>query len=219
MIEAIDLHKTYLKGKVEVRALRGIHLTVERGKIHFVVGPSGSGKSTLLHLMGALDRPTKGRVLFDGKDLAGMGDRELSFFRRKRVGFVFQNFNLIPTLTALENTLVPRIPGGLRSEDRDRAMRLLEQVGLAERADHRPNEMSGGETQRVALARALINDPLVVLADEPTGELDSETSAEVFSHFRRINEEQGMTFVIVTHDISQVRDEDLLFHIRDGVIT
>lgn len=218
MIEAEALVKTYRRGARDVRALRGVDLRLERGDFAFILGPSGSGKSTLLHLLGALDRPSGGVLRIDGQDTSRMSDAELTRFRRERVGFVFQSFNLIPSLTAIENVLVPLLPRGIGAEDRRRAAALLERVGLADRVDHRPNELSGGEQQRVAVARALFKEPLLVLADEPTGELDSETGAGLFRYLRELNRERATTFVVVTHDPTHRTPTDACYRIADGRI-
>lgn len=218
MIEVVDLHKTYRIGAREVHALRGVDLRLERGEFAFVFGPSGSGKSTLLHLLGALDRPSAGRLLIDGRDTSRMSDAELTAFRRRHVGFIFQSFNLIPNLTALENVLVPLLPLGITADQRRRAGELLYRVGLGDRLDHRPPQLSGGEQQRVAVARALFKEPLLVLADEPTGELDSVTGHEVFGYLRALNEERATTFVVVTHDPAYQMSSDSIYRIHDGRI-
>src|SRR3954466_12781286 len=175
MIDVVDVRKSYRSGDRTVEALRGITCRVPRGRFAFIVGPSGSGKSTLLYLLGALDRPTSGSILVEGDDLTTMSEREQNAYRRDQVGFIFQSFNLISNLTAVENVLVPFLPRGLTPEMKRNAAELLTEVGLGDRLDHRPYQLSGGEQQRVAIARAVIKDPLVVLADEPTGELDSKT--------------------------------------------
>jgi putative ABC transport system ATP-binding protein len=218
MIEAIGLHKTYSIGQTEVRALRGVGLKLERGSFAFVLGPSGSGKSTLLYLLGTLERPTEGKVLIDGADVSLMSEREISAFRRRKIGFVFQAFNLIANLSALENVLVPFIPEGVSAELADRARGLLARVGLSERLSHRPAQLSGGEQQRVAIARAVLKEPLLVLADEPTGELDTATGGEIFSIMRKMNAEFRTTFVVVTHDTRFVTPGDAVFNIRDGAL-
>ncbi len=217
-LAAVAVGKTYRRGVTEVRALRGATLDIARGGVTFIVGPSGSGKSTLLHLLGALDRPTAGRVLFEGRDLSALSDRELSLFRRRHVGFIFQSFHLVPALTATDNVLLPRMPEGIRDQDRRRARDLLSRFGLGERLDHRPHELSGGESQRVAIARALLYDPSLVLADEPTGELDSTTGAEVFGYLRRAVREGGKTLVVVTHDTGLLEPGDRIVRFRDGNI-
>jgi putative ABC transport system ATP-binding protein len=181
-----------------------------------VLGPSGSGKSTLLQLLGALDEPTSGEITIGGSKLSGMSSRERDRFRREQVGFVFQSFNLLSNLTAIENVIVPFLPTGVSAALRTRGIELLRQVGLGERCDHRPNQLSGGEQQRVAIARALLKRPKLVLADEPTGELDSETGAEVYRLLRHLRDEQQTTVIVVTHDASFIRPEDRILRLRDG---
>jgi putative ABC transport system ATP-binding protein len=216
MISARGLTKTYAIGGRPVEALRGVTLDIPRGAFAFVVGPSGSGKSTLLQLAGGLDRPTAGAIEVDGKDLAAMPDGELSAFRRDKVGFVFQSFNLISNLDAVENVLVPCTPRGLAAAKRERAKELLRSVGLGERLDHRPKQLSGGEQQRVAIARALLKDPLLLLADEPTGELDSKTGAEIFALLRGLHREKGATVLVVTHDTRFIEGGDRVVRMEDG---
>jgi ABC-type lipoprotein export system ATPase subunit len=214
IVETRDLVKVYGDG-VEVRALDGVSIQVRRGEMVSVMGPSGSGKSTLLHLLGALDRPTSGQVIVNGQDLATV--RNLDRFRAQTVGFVFQLHNLIPTLTAEENVEVPLYEArmGPRAR-RKRARELLELVGLAGRERHLPNMLSGGERQRVAIARALANEPAIVLADEPTGELDSERSREIISLMHRLNHELGTTFIVVTHDPNVARQTDRILILDSG---
>jgi ABC-type lipoprotein export system ATPase subunit len=216
IVVARDLVKVYGDG-AEVRALNGLTMTVERGEFVAVMGPSGSGKSTLLHILCALDRPTSGEVWVNGQNLARI--RDLDTFRARTVGFVFQLHNLIPTLTARENVEVPMMgqPVG-RRERRRRAEELLERVGLRDRMNHLPNQMSGGERQRVAIARALANNPALLLADEPTGNLDSQSGAEVVSLMRELNRDLGTTIIIVTHDPSVARRADRILLMRDGRI-
>jgi putative ABC transport system ATP-binding protein len=216
IVVARDLVKVYGDG-AEVRALDGLTMTVERGEFVAVMGPSGSGKSTLLHILGALDRPTSGEVWVNGQNLARI--RDLDTFRARKVGFVFQLHNLIPTLTARENVEVPMMgqPVG-RRERRRRAEELLERVGLRDRMNHLPNQMSGGERQRVAIARALANNPALLLADEPTGNLDSQSGAEVVALMRELNRDLGTTVIIVTHDPSVARRADRILLMRDGRI-
>lgn len=216
IVVARELVKVYGDG-AEVRALNGLTMTVERGEFVAVMGPSGSGKSTLLHILGALDRPTSGEVWVDGKNLATV--RDLDTFRARTVGFVFQMHNLIPTLTARENVEVPMMgqPVG-RRERRRRAEELLERVGLAGRMNHLPAQLSGGERQRVAIARALANRPAIILADEPTGNLDSQSGAEVVALMRELNRDLGTTIIIVTHDPSVARRADRILLMRDGRI-
>lgn len=214
-----DLVKIYKTGKIEVVALRGLYLTVEEGEIRTVVGPSGSGKTTLLNIIGGVDRPSAGKVIVDGMDLTTLTDSQLVEYRRKRVGFVFQFFNLVPNLTALENVELPMAIAGIsRSQRKKRAMELLTLVGLEDRAHHKPDELSGGEQQRVAIAAALANDPPIILADEPTGELDTKTSRQVAQLFAQLNKELGKTIIIVTHDLAIASIAHRISRIEDGVI-
>jgi len=219
LAELIDITKVYQMGAgVTVEALRGVHLAIEAGEYLAVMGPSGSGKSTLLNLVGCLDRPTRGRYLLGGEDVSRLSDAELSAVRGRRIGFVFQSFNLIPQLTALENIEVPLFYQGMpRRERRRRSEALAEQVGLEARVHHRPNELSGGERQRVAIARALANDPLILLADEPTGNLDSRTGAEILDIFDRLAE-RGRTLIVVTHDPDVGRRAQRIVRMADGRI-
>ena len=216
IVETRDLVKVYGNG-AEVRALDGVNLRIERGEFVSVMGPSGSGKSTLLNMIGALDRPTNGTVLVNGKDMVMV--RDLDAFRARTVGFIFQLHNLIPTLTARENVEVPMRgqPIGARAR-RQRAKELLGLVGLADRMNNLPNQLSGGERQRVAIARSLANQPAIVLADEPTGDLDSESGAEVIALMHRLNHELGTTFIAVTHDPAVTRQTDRILIMRDGRI-
>ena len=216
IVEAQGLVKVYPMGTTEVHALRGLDLTVEAGGFMSVMGPSGSGKSTLLNLIGCLDTPTAGSVVVDGVDVTQVRRSRLPAIRREKVGFVFQQFNLLGHLTALENVMLPlRYADVGRREARERAVALLEHVGLGDRMEHRPLEMSGGEQQRVAVARALVNRPAIVLADEPTGELDSATAGEIMALMRTLNQE-GQTFVIVTHDAQVAAQTDCTVYLRDG---
>jgi putative ABC transport system ATP-binding protein len=216
MIDVVDVRKSYRSGDRQVEALRGVSCRVPRGRFAFIVGPSGSGKSTLLYLLGALDRPTSGNILIDGDDLTAMSESEQNSYRRDRVGFIFQSFNLISNLTAVENVLVPFLPRGLTPELIARASELLREVGLGDRLDHRPYQMSGGEQQRVAIARALIKDPILVLGDEPTGELDSKTGDEIYRILRRLQDQRQTTLVVVTHDRRFITPDDLVLEIQDG---
>ena len=213
-----DIHKTYSSGEVEVRAVRGISLEMHKGEFIAIMGASGSGKSTLMNLLGCLDRPTHGRYLLDGIDVSNLDSNELADIRNQKLGFVFQGFNLLSRTTARENVELPTLYSKRRRsarEMRDRALRCLDIVGLANRADHFPSQLSGGQQQRVAIARALVNEPQILLADEPTGNLDSKTSAEVMGVFQQLNEE-GITIVMVTHelDIAHYCKRNLI--IRDG---
>ncbi len=218
MLELTGVVKEYRIGEQPVRALDGIDLRIEAGEFTSIIGPSGSGKSTLLHLLGALDSPDSGSITFDGNEIGALGDDAQSEFRRHRVGFVFQFFNLLPTLTAWENVAIPKLLDGkgLRKA-KPRALELLDLVGLADRAEHRPAEMSGGQMQRVAVARALIMDPPLILADEPTGNLDSKTGAAILELFGRIAD-GGTGIVMVTHDMGAVRYCDRVITLRDGRI-
>ncbi|MEU4363905.1 ABC transporter ATP-binding protein [Promicromonospora sp. NPDC023987] len=201
MYQIDDLTKTYRQGKRVVRALKGVSLTIGDGELVAVQGPTGGGKSTLLQMLGGLDRPTSGTVKLDGTDLAGMSDAQLTAARAETIGFVFQNFNLIPTLTALENVETALVPARLPRQSRTaRALAALDSVGLGDRGDHLPGELSGGQQQRVAIARALVKNPKVLLADEPTGNLDEETRDEIVDLLEGLWKEQGLTIVLVTHD-------------------
>ena len=216
MIEVRNVHKNYRSGTRWVEALRGINCQVDRGRFAFIVGPSGSGKSTLLYMLGTVDSPTSGEILVDGVDLNQMTEAEKNAYRRDKIGFIFQAFNLISNLTALENVLVPFLPRGVTPEQRERAIELLTEVGLGDRFDHRPYQLSGGEQQRVAIARALVKNPLLVLADEPTGELDSKTGDEIYRILRRLQESIQATLVVVTHDRRFITPDDLVLEIQDG---
>jgi putative ABC transport system ATP-binding protein len=219
MIELFDASKTYMQGRRTVNAVRGVSLTVRTGEYVTIMGPSGSGKSTLMHLMGALDTPSGGRALFQGQDLQSMSDRQRSLLRRDRIGFVFQAFNLLPTLTAAENVALPLLLGnaGRRSSLR-RAAECLERVSLAHRAEHFPDELSGGEMQRVAVARALVADPEAVLCDEPTGNLDTATSREILTLLSKLPEPGKRAVIMVTHDPAAAAYGTRLVKIRDGLI-
>jgi len=209
--------KVYPLGKTSVHALRGVDLTIERGEIVAVMGPSGSGKSTLMHILGALDTPTGGVALLDGQPLHELSEHQLATLRGRKVGFVFQTFNLIPTLSAQRNVELPMIFLGAPKRKRAaRARELLIKVGLADRVHHRPNELSGGERQRVAIARALANDPEIILADEPTGNLDSETGATILSLLKSLSTADGKTVVLVTHDPDAAHIADRIVRMRDG---
>ncbi|MBI3837469.1 MAG: ABC transporter ATP-binding protein [Planctomycetia bacterium] len=218
VIEAYDLTKIYDAG-VEVAALRGVTLQVERASLVAVVGPSGSGKSTLLSLLGALEAPTEGRILLEGTDISALTDDERSLLRRRRIGFIFQQFNLLPIFTASENVALPLRLDGMGAAQADRrAVEMLALVGLAERRNHLPSQLSGGEQQRVAVARALVAEPAIVLADEPTGNLDSTSGDRVIAILRELVDEQRQTVVLVTHDSSVASRADRVIHVRDGLI-
>jgi putative ABC transport system ATP-binding protein len=214
-----NVWKIYKLGRVEVPALRGLNIEIKRGEHVAIMGPSGSGKSTFLHLAGALDRPTRGRVLIEGRDPSKMSDEELSRLRNELIGFVFQTFNLIPRLTALENVMLPLAIKGVNGEERmRRAKEALEMVGLAHRMNHRPIELSGGEQQKVAIARAIVTSPRIILADEPTGNLDSASATEVVGLLTRLNRELGVTLVVVTHNPETAAPAKRIVRMRDGVV-
>jgi putative ABC transport system ATP-binding protein len=220
VIELDDIHKVYQTGEVDVHAVRGVTARMQRGEFVAIMGASGSGKSTLMNTLGCLDRPTSGRYLLDGIDVSALDRDELADIRNQKIGFIFQGFNLLSRTSAIENVELPmfythRHLSG--AEQRDRAMRALELVGLAERADHHPNQLSGGQQQRVAIARALVNEPALLLADEPTGNLDSQTSIEIMGVFQRLND-QGMTVVMVTHELDIAHYTKRMVVMRDGQI-
>lgn len=219
MVEARGLEKEYAAGGVRVHALRGVDFLIFRGEMVAVMGPSGCGKTTLLNCLSGLDQFERGEVLIGGESVAEMSDRKRTRFRAERMGFIFQTYNLIPVLSAVENVELPLLVAGARSrEARARALVVLEMVGVPEQAHKRPNEMSGGQQQRVTVARSLVNDPAIVWADEPTGALDSETSAEIVELLVRLNREQGQTFVLVTHDASVAARAHRTVRMRDGMI-
>jgi putative ABC transport system ATP-binding protein len=218
MIRVSDLHKTYLSGEERIQALRGVSFEVPKGAFSFIVGPSGSGKSTLLYLLGALDTPSSGQIVIDESNLTGMNEVEQDAIRRNKLGFIFQQFNLISNLSAVSNVLLPFIPQGHSEKMRPKAEDLLCQVGLGHRMRHRPSKLSGGQQQRVAIARALIKDPILLLADEPTGNLDSKGGDEIFDLLRQQQEKRGCTLVVVTHDRRFIRPEDQVLEIQDGMI-
>jgi putative ABC transport system ATP-binding protein len=222
VISVRDLVKTYVVGEVEVRALRGVALEVETGQFVAVTGPSGSGKSTLMHILGCLDRPTSGQYVLDGQDVSQMSKDQLATVRNRKIGFVFQGFNLLSRTTALDNVELPLLYGSggkLRTAERRKmAMDLLTMVGLGDRADHHPNQLSGGQQQRVAIARALVTNPSILLADEPTGNLDTRTSIEVMGIFQRLNRERGITVLLITHEHDIAEYADRIITCRDGSI-
>lgn len=218
LCQLINIKKVYSTGKVSFPALNGINLTIEKGEYTAIMGPSGSGKSTLLNIIGFLDTPTEGEYFYQGKEVSNLSDIELARLRNKEVGFVFQNFNLLPRLTAFSNVELPLIYAGLSVKERKRlVMEMLEKVGLKERANHRPNELSGGEMQRVAIARALVNNPSLILADEPTGNLDTKSGGEIMKIFDQLASE-GRTIIIVTHDPNIASHAKRLIRITDGMI-
>jgi putative ABC transport system ATP-binding protein len=218
IISGKNLKKTYKMSKTNIiSALNGVDIEINEGDFSAIVGPSGGGKSTLLHILGLLDRPDEGTLLIDGIDVSRMKEKQAHKLRAKKIGFVFQGFNLIPTLTAIENIMLAGKYGGLKaSERKERALKLLDMVGLIERANHKPNELSGGQQQRIALARALINNPSLILADEPTGELDSKTSLEIIEMLKKLNREENRTFVIVTHNDEVAKACKKIIHLKDG---
>jgi putative ABC transport system ATP-binding protein len=219
MMDLIRVTKSYVQGSRSTHAVRGVDLRVESGEFVSIMGPSGSGKSTLLHLLGALDTPTTGTVIFQGLNLQTMSDRQRSLLRRTRIGFIFQFFNLMPTLRAIENVALPLLLGGMRrSLALEKAGGSLENVGMSHRAEHYPEEMSGGEMQRVAIARALVSEPEAVLCDEPTGNLDSATSKEILALLRKLPEPGRRSVVMVTHDRKAAEFGDRVLHIRDGLV-
>jgi putative ABC transport system ATP-binding protein len=213
-----DVTKTYKTGSLEVQALRGVSFEIERGDYVAIMGPSGSGKSTLMNLIGCLDRPTTGSYLLDGIDVGTLDDDRLARIRLEKLGFVFQGFNLLARTNAIKNVALPLFYAGRSQREREAAaVRMLAEVGLGDRGHHKPNELSGGQQQRVAIARALVNDPAVLLADEPTGNLDSQTSAEIMTLFRQLNR-TGRTIIMVTHDPETARNAERVIRVRDGLI-
>jgi len=219
VIQVEELAKTYQLGKVSIPALHGVSFTVAKGEFLVVIGPSGSGKTTLLNLLGAIDKPTSGRVLIDGRDITTLDEGELTKLRRHKIGFIFQFYNLLPSLTAVENVELPMLTAGVsRKEAAERALQLLSAVGLAERVGHLPDELSGGEQQRVAIARALVNKPSVILADEPTGDLDTKTGMEVVQILYDTAKKENATAIVVTHDAMITEKADRILNMRDGNI-
>ncbi len=220
VIDLRNIVKIYEMGTVQVHALRGVTLHVRRGEIMAIMGPSGSGKSTLMNIMGALDQPTDGEYYLNGQNISRLNDNQLAEIRNRQIGFVFQNFNLLPRTPAIDQVELPLIYAGIRSrkERRRRAREALEMVGLGDRLHHRPNELSGGQQQRVAIARALVNNPSIILADEPTGNLDSKSGAEIMYIFQQLNREQGITIVLVTHEPDIALHTKRIVHLKDGLI-
>jgi len=218
VIEAHDLTKTYKMGEIEVHALNGVSFTIARGEIVSIMGPSGSGKSTMMNTLGCLDRPTSGEYMLDGEAVATMTDDQLASVRNRKVGFVFQSFNLLSRLTALGNVELPLRYAGLTEGRRDRARAALESVGLGDRMTHRPYELSGGQQQRVAVARAIVNDPAIIMADEPTGNLDSKVGKEIMHLLLNLNKDRGTTLIIVTHDPLIAAQTQRVIRLVDGEI-
>lgn len=218
VIQTIDLKKIYQMGSVEVRALAGVSFNIYRGEVVAIMGPSGSGKSTLMNLLGCLDHPTSGRYILDGEEVSELDDDELASIRNRKVGFVFQSFNLLPRQTALANVELPMRYAGVGREKAERAREALDSVGLADRVYHRPTELSGGQQQRVAVARALVNDPAILMADEPTGNLDTKAGKEIMELLLTLNRKKGTTLIIVTHDPAIASQTQRVIRLRDGLL-
>lgn len=222
MLSAQDIHKTYYNGGKAIHVLRGVGLNIEKGKFVAITGPSGAGKSTLLHILGGLDTPSKGHVVFQGRDINRLSDEEVSRMRNEKIGFVFQFYHLLSEFTVLENVLMPAlISQKLKAKSqklKQEAAWLLEKIGLKDRIAHFPNQLSGGEKQRVAIARALINDPEMLFCDEPTGNLDSKTGNEIIALLKQVNTEKKMAVVLVTHNLELVKLADSVYHLKDGVL-
>jgi len=218
-IETCDLRHTFKLGKIDVPVLHGINFEIKSGEFVALCGASGSGKSTLLNLIGGLTKPTSGKIIINGKDITTLNENQLCLFRQKNLGFIFQSYNLIPSLTALENVELTLIFAGLPPKERkEKAKVFLELVGLADRMHHKPNELSGGQQQRVSVARALVNNPAIILADEPTGNLDSQNGQEIMNLMRKLNLEEKRTFLVVTHDLSLAKLADRIIYLRDGLV-
>ena len=220
LIELRDIHKTYHLGEVDVPVLKGISLRVAQGELVALMGTSGSGKSTLMNILGCLDHPTTGEYWLDGEEISGLSSKQRARVRKRMIGFVFQTFNLLPRTSALENVVMPLayVEDIAERQMRQRAAELLQKVGLAERLDHQPSQLSGGQQQRVAIARALVNQPRILLADEPTGNLDSRTSEEILQMFQGLNQSDGLTIILVTHDPGVANHAQRIVRIRDGLI-
>ncbi|MGB9590537.1 MAG: ABC transporter ATP-binding protein [candidate division WOR-3 bacterium] len=218
LIDARDIHKIFMLGKVELHVLRGVDLAVERGEYISIMGPSGSGKSTLMHILGCLETPTSGTYILDGQEVHSLDEPELANIRRTKIGFVFQNFYLLPRMSALDNVALPMVYTGVPlANRRKRATEILERIGLADRMKHNPSELSGGERQRVAIGRALANDPEIIFADEPTGNLDSKTGAEIMDLFAELHRD-GKTIILVTHDPEIAKRAGRIVRLRDGLV-
>ncbi|RRR72517.1 MAG: ABC transporter ATP-binding protein [Candidatus Viridilinea halotolerans] len=218
LIVVKDLTKVYTMGDVEVRALQGVSLTINHGEMVAIMGPSGSGKSTLMNIIGCLDQPSDGTYLLDGVDVAELSDDQLAAIRNQKIGFVFQQYMLLQRTSALRNVELPMLYGGKGGSRNERAKAALTAVGMLERSHHKPNELSGGQQQRVAIARALVNEPRIIMADEPTGALDSRTGEEIMAIFQRLNREQGITVILVTHEHDVAHHAERIISVRDGVI-
>jgi ABC-type lipoprotein export system ATPase subunit len=221
LLELRDVRKTYHLGEMDLQVLKGVSLSIAKGELAALMGASGSGKSTLMNILGCLDRPTSGQYWLDGKDISGASTDDRAHLRNRLIGFVFQNFNLLARTSALDNVSMPLTYGAENLSDhemRDRAAQLLKKVGLAERMDHQPSQLSGGQQQRVAIARALVNRPRLLLADEPTGNLDSRTSEEILQMFKELNQSEGLTIILVTHDPGVAHHAKRIIRIRDGLI-
>jgi putative ABC transport system ATP-binding protein len=220
VVECRNLRKSYILGEIRVDALRGINMKINRGEMISIMGPSGCGKTTLLNIIGSLDNPSSGQVLLEGSDISRASEQQLTDIRRKSVGFIFQFYNLLPVLTAVENVELPMLIAGIPKKERvQRANELLEKVDLLRRKDHKPDELSGGERQRVAIARSLANRPTILLADEPTGDLDTESGQAVLSLLKEVNETENQTVIMVTHDSNIAKQANRIFHIKDGMVS
>lgn len=218
MLEASNIHKTYTNGKKDLPVLKGVDLSIKKGEFAAVIGPSGAGKSTLLHILGGLDIPSKGKVDFERQDIYSLNDKALSKIRNSRIGFVFQFYHLLPEFNVLENVMMPALISGESAGLKDRALKLLDEAGLAARVTHFPAQLSGGEKQRVAIVRGLINSPSLLLCDEPTGNLDSKTGDEIMALIKRISVQNKMSVVLVTHNVELAKAADKVYHLRDGML-